>query len=179
MNCPHCSLVIEDADPKMTMPCCTTLYHSTCTLQMLANSPYWYPVRCACGVLLCGNDDPVPEPVPDTPEYRADMRAYKKAITEANVAKRNLTKALVPLKRSFKEAAAPHAEAIKTLKKEGSNTIKAIPEYKAYGSKLRKYSFMLARLRKTYGFGAIGHRKFGRYRDRLSCIINRSFRIRV
>jgi len=179
MNCPHCSLAIEETDPKMIMPCCTVVYHSACSLQMLANSPYWYPVRCACGILLCGNEDPVPGPIPDTPEYNADIRDYKKVLAEANKARRELNKAIVPIKRTFKEATAAHIAAIKTLKAEATAAIKATPEHKIYGSKFRKHGVVLKKLRAKYIYEAARRSRFGRYRDRIYWILRSAFRVRI
>jgi len=163
----------------MTMPCCSADYHSVCALQMLANSPYWYPVHCACGILLCGNEDPAPGAIPDTPEYHEDMRTYKKTLAEAKKARRELNKTLVPIKRNFKEATAPHVEAIKALKAEATTAIKATPEHKAYGSKFRKYDSIRKRFRYKYTYDAIGRQRFGRYHDRIYWILRSAFRIKL
>jgi hypothetical protein len=178
MNCPRCEAAIEEADPKMAMPCCSAQYHSTCALQVLANSPYWYRVRCVCGTLLIGEEDPVPAPIPDTDEYRADMRKYSEVLKELRKAKRTMNGYATQAKREFKERTQLHVDALKAIKKEEAKAFSAAPQVKEYTSKLRKYSLFKTKLTAKHGT-TIRDREFGRYRVLPRSIIYRTFRIRI
>jgi len=178
MNCSNCNTGIEEADPKMSMPCCSAVYHSTCALQMLANTPYWYNVRCACGILLSGTEDPEPAPVPDTDEYRADMRKYSEVLKALRKAKRAINGCATRAKREYKEATKPHVDALKAIKKESMAQLSGSPQMKEYTSKFRKYSLFKTTISAKHSV-TISEREFGRYRALPRWIIHRAFRIRI
>jgi hypothetical protein len=139
--------------------------------------------RCGCGFILLGDpDDATPEPVaPDTDEYRENVRKLEKLTKDVMRAKRPFTKALAAVKRDFKLNISTHITALKAIIKAAKTQIKVAPDHKAYANKFRQYTTLRSKLCSKYGYFIIANLRNCRikYRDRISRMIDRGFRIRL
>lgn len=166
------------------MPCCSGVYHTQCMIDIFNDAFQSSDFgECVCGVILLGEPyEATPEPVaPDTDEYRENVRKLEKLTKDVMRAKRPFTKALAAVKRDFKLNISTHITALKAIIKAAKTQIKVAPDHKAYANKFRQYTTLRSKLCSKYGYFIIANLRNCRvkYRDRISRMIDRGFRIRL
>ena len=185
----------------MDMPCCNIKYHAACGIQKLAQQMYSFNtvVHCTCGSVLYEHIPLYQETEQDIVTAVETIRAKPGAVDEINMVKKALTeenkvqkvymKLLKEKQAEFKEAVAPHIDAIKHIKTTMINIIKQTDECKNL-NKIKKKRVILEhkfktkheasrdQMRRMLGYARWGPIWYNRHCTAIS-LLHRRFRIRL
>jgi len=180
----------------MESPCCGLIYHASCGVKKLADSAHLnHRVNCECGALLFQCDDCFSEITPEAettieavmakPEVPAQIKAIKAKFTAEGKARAAYMKYLKTQRTEFSQTVETHMAAIKQLKGNMLNTIKASEEFKSY-RRLRASAFLAKNKFSTEHSirGRVLRKLFmgsdwGRWYDTPVSMFRRRFRIRL
>ena len=179
MNCQCCEEEIGET-PMIQTTCCENTCHTACYFERIQHT---YDYVC-CGLceatLVTRTYDPEPTETTESEALTAAMALLKKAHAETNKAGRALSSVVTREHRVFKAAAAPLVETLKTLKRESMNTIKQTPEYRDCARFVRKRTWLMTHIRKTFHVSWWFFRGRGMwYRRNPMDTMKRRYRIRV
>ena len=157
--CLHCNQNINENDKRMEMPCCETVYHTTCAKNMIneAIENYNNSIICSCGELFINfytlnntNNTPTNTVIPD--EAQGKIKDFKKVLSEFKKNKIIFNKKLKEESASFKEDIEPLIEQVKERRKIGLDIIKASDIYKTVSSSLRNLKTKLTKIHSIFVF---------------------------
>ena len=195
MNCAQCALGIEPEGKKMQMPCCDSVYHPQCGIDLLCNAGYWTNLLCACGSVLHAaqaysssnsSDIDAGNMLLDTEEVKPHFKNLKKKLKEVAQAQKEFDTYLKEEFTAFEESVVEQLEAIKTLKETRVNLIKGSTQFKRLNSAKLSFSFMFAKFQKKYPTiptACLRHKMGSKMLWRLRynsaiCLLKRKFRLR-
>ena len=143
----------------MQMPCCDSVYHPQCGIDLLCGGSYWDNVLCACGSVLHAahvyssnnsSDIDAVNLLLETEEVKPHVKNLKKKLKEAAQAQKEFDTYLNEEFTAFEESVVEQLEAIKTLKETRINLIKESTQFKRLNSAKLSFSFMFAKFQKKY-----------------------------
>ena len=184
MSCNGCNLTLEDTDLMTELPCCGLVMHSKCALKLIADGSYdGITVYCpGCQETIWTHPLYMPgnETLPEA--CLNELKGMKSAISTFKKGFSTFRKKVNDEKRGFREQIKPHLDAIRLLKKERKDVIKASPEFKAYTKIHRVFMKQMKEISEKYGvpLRALSHEcKLSYWRSNAIRYINISFYIRA
>ena len=160
--CLHCNHNINETDKRMEMPCCDTVYHTSCVKNMIngAVEHHYNNMICSCGELFVQLNAWAPSNhLPHThtnivisEEARAKIAEYKATLTQFRKNRILFNKKLKEESTSFKEDVEPLLEQIKERRKTALESLKNSDVYKGAISVIRNLRTKLTRFRNTFDF---------------------------
>jgi len=158
--CLHCNHTINETDKKMEMPCCETVYHTTCAKNMInvAVVNNYNNIICSCGELFISlsnwgytnNTSPTNTVISD--EARVKIEDFKKTLVQFRKNRTIFNKKLKEESTSFKEDVEPLLEQIKERRKTALEILKNSDAYKAISSVSRNIRSKVTRFKNIFEF---------------------------
>ena len=199
MNCELCSLPIE-GQATAAVPCCQRIYHSLCLVKEGCKAGYnLLSVRCGCNAFLFnepyqlysthqqGSQIDSTEAVNiflATEGHREELNKLKEKYVAVKKARSSVTTILREKRRQYNIAVKVHADAIKALKKETRDSMRATEEWKDASKKIRSYTASINKFKQKhklpdqYIYTLLGVNRY-RYRDSAPYLLRRLVRVRV
>ena len=162
MNCARCTITIEPDGKKMQMPCCDTVYHPQCGIDLLCGGGYWDDIVCGCGTILHTSQGSTYDSnsyaanveagnvLLDTEEVKPQVKNLKNKLKEIGEAQKEFEKHLNAEHSVFEESVLPQVEAVRTLRETYITAIKQSPQFKRLNGAKISFASMYGKFHKKY-----------------------------
>ena len=158
--CLHCNHNISENDKRMEMPCCETVYHTTCAKNMINDAVIdnYNNIICSCGELFISlniwNHNNITENTNTVIPEEACLKIanLKESLSKFKKNRIIFKKKIKEESTCFKEEVKPLIEQIKERKKSIIQEIKENDLYKNINSSARSLKIKLNNIVKSFGF---------------------------
>jgi gas vesicle protein len=160
--CLHCNHTINETDKKMEMPCCETVYHTTCAKNMINEAIVnnYNNIICSCGELFISLHNwnhgygssvgHVNTVISD--EARVKITDFRSILTQFKKNRNEFNKKIKEESTSFKEDVEPLLEQIKERRKTALDALKSSDLYKTVCLLSRNLKTKLTRIKNAFEF---------------------------
>ena len=190
MECLGCHQPVQPGEATLSYPCQCPPLHTMCGFR-LAYHEYREADFVACPhcrvVYMDHRQTPNETPFVETPDFKKDLKKFKKARAASNRASTAFKRVLHQTYLQFRERALMSLVFIEGTKAEAISALKETPEYKEAQKALIAVSKLEGKLQTKYQLGFDEHeryhirniRRWGRWNNMPKWLIVRKFRIRL
>lgn len=184
MSCSTCNQNLEETDLMSELPCCGLVTHSKCALELVANASYHgISVYCpGCNETIWSHPLYMSDTVVVPEACSNELKGMKTAISTFKKGLSTFRKKVNDEKRQFRDQIKHHNDAIRLLKKERKEGIKASSEYISYKKIYRVFMKQMKELSVKYDIPMrvlSNHAKLSYCRSDAIRYINRSFNVGI